>query len=459
MVNIVHAILQGTFFNRKKAGTDTGCLRQSPSKGMGLGMRVLCALLGCFLAVPVSAQLYQSSSYEVRMAPYAWYNSTDGILAGVQFRGEQPGTFLHGPHRIRAGMALASRWPEHPVSYFFSWTHPLELLSRPMQEGALHVSGSMQAGLHHYKAGIQKRFDPGVKAMQYTDLHLHAGWYNRFSHAYLLHAARWQHDAAWYVSHELSHTRHTSRGKHRLAILAVTGAPISPDAPFTPFTGPGSAHVQELGIEGLFTRVHLVAQNSMHAASGFGVDTRLFAGTSTAGTPVEWRYMASGADAFQQSSDPFSRARGTIPAGWMRNGLVHTGGGPGLRSYTEATYAALNSGEPAWVQHALSLAADVHYPNFADRWLRRVPYSGDMLRLRSYVYAETGRLHERGAWQSWRAAAGAGFTLSVSIPDYLGSHRGLFVRYELPLWLSEPMPGNNPLGVRHLLGLGAHMRF
>ena len=56
------------------------------------------------------------------------------------------------------------------------------------------------------------------------------------------------------------------------------------------------------------------------------------------------------------------------------------------------------------------------------------------------------------------ADAGAGFSLSLNIPDYLGKPRGFVLRYEIPFWLSEP-GSEDSLKLRHLFGFGAVISF
>jgi hypothetical protein len=55
--------------------------------------------------------------------------------------------------------------------------------------------------------------------------------------------------------------------------------------------------------------------------------------------------------------------------------------------------------------------------------------------------------------------AGLGFQFSANIPDYLGKDRGIFIRYDIPLWLSSTVNNESNFKYRNVVGIGAIFNF
>ncbi len=405
-----------------------------------------------------AAQLIATERYEVGIAPDLRFNSVDGIIVGVRFRGEDPRTFLDGPHRIRAGIWLGTRIPDHPVSYAVSYAHPVAALSDVNSEGGIRLASSMRTGLHLHEAGLHKRWQPGFDEFVSTELGLHAGFYKRFDSDYLLYNALWQEDPVIYLRSDFRKRDSNRLGRWALNLSGITGAPASTSDAFIAFSGMVDERPELFGQEGLFGQVQLEWAQQAELGSGFQLRSRVFGGASTDAVPQEHRFMASDAAAFGWHNSALTRARGTIPVKWMRSGWVQIPGGPGLRGYTFRTTDLLEAGLPAWSQHALAWNLEFLFPNPVNSYFSRIGYVGDLLMLESYLFADAGYLHDGDDWQDPLMNAGAGLMLSLNIPDYLGRDRGFHLRYELPVWLSETWDGEANFRFRHILGLGMVVR-
>lgn len=400
------------------------------------------------------AQIFAHDAYELRAAPDLWYNSVDGMLAGVRLRGEDPRTFLDGPHRVNASIRLATKFPELPVSYYVSYTQPIAAISGINSEGALQLVSSIRTGLHLHEVGVRKRIQPGFDEYITTEFRIFGGFYQRFDSDYLLYDYLWQDAPTFYLRSFLRKRDRNPLGRWTFALTGLAGVPDFNARSFNDFSGRESDRPEFLGKDGLFGQIHFEAMQHVALPAGFFTRTRLFSGVSTYSLPPEHRYLSSDAAAFDWMNSEFTRARGTIPPAWMSAGWVHIPGGPGLRGYTIRTTELLEDGIASWVQHAVSVNMDFHYPNPVNNWFSRIPYLGDLLRLESYIFADAGLLKEQSEWQDLKMDAGAGFMLSLNIPDYLGQDRGFFLRYELPVWLSEVEREKKNIELRHLLGLG-----
>ena len=428
-----------------------------------MALKLLPMLLFSVLILPAlshqaAAQIISSERYEVGIAPDLWFNSVDGIIVGARFRGEDPRTFLDGPHRIRAGIWLGTRLPDHPVSYAFSYAHPIAAITDVNSEGGIRLSSSMRTGLHLHEAGLHKRWQPGFDEFVSTEAGFHAGLYKRFDFDYLLYEALWQENSVAYLRSELKRRDRNRLGRWTLAFSGMTGLPASTNDPFIGFSGQAEERPELLGQEGLFGLAQLEWVQQAEVGSGFHVRSRVFGGASTDAVPQEHRFMTSDAAAFEWHNSAFTRARGSIPVSWMRSGWIHVPGGPGLRGYTFRTTDLLEAGLPAWSQHAMAWNLEFGFPNPVNNYFARIPYAGDLLKLDSYLFFDAGYLHDGDSWQDPLMNAGAGLTLSLNIEDYLGRDRGFFLRYELPVWLSETWDDESNFRLRHLLGLGMVIR-
>lgn len=397
--------------------------------------------------------------YELSALPDVWFNEVDGVILGFRFFGEDPRTFLDGPHRLQSGVWLGTRLPDSPVSYRITYTHPIAAISEVNSEGAIRAVSSIRTGFHQQEAGIQKRWQPGLNEYVSTDLHAFAGFYRLFDEDYLLFPFLWQYDPAGYLRSNIRKRNENSLGRWTIALTALSGIYLSKEHEFLDYSGQTDTHPGMWGVEGLFGQAQLEAMQQIAIYRGFFLRTRVFAGASSLSLPQEHRYLPSYAPAFHWMASAFTRARGTIPESWIKSGWIHIPGGPGLRGYARQSMKQFKSGEHQWIQHALSWNLDFYYPNPVNALFSSVPYLGDVLKLESYLFTDAGLMYENDKWQGVKANSGAGFMLSLNMPDYLGQDRGFFLRYELPLWVSEPEDDESSFSIRHLFGLGAHYRF
>ncbi len=441
--------------NGRNTGSNNGCAGKVHIRIMLPAFLILLLLIP---AIRASAQLISSERYEIGIAPDLWFNSVDGIIVGARFRGEDPRTFLDGPHRIRAGVWLGTRLPDHPVSYAFSYAHPIDAISNVNSEGGIRLSSSIRTGLHLHEAGLHKRWQPGFDEFVSTELGFYTGFYKRFDIDYLLYEELWQEDPVIYLRSDIHRRDRNRLGRWSLALSGMTGMPASTSDDFVAFSGLVDERPELLGQEGLFGLVQLEWVQQVDLASGIHFRSRVFGGASTDAAPQEHRFMASDAAAFGWHHSALTRARGTVHVQWMRSGWIHVPGGPGLRGFTFRTSDLLEEGLPAWSQHALAWNLEFYFPNPVNSYFSRIPYAGDLLKLESYLFTDAGYLHDGEAWKDPLINAGAGLMLSLNVPDYLGHDRGFFIRYELPVWLSETWNGEANFRIRHLLGLGMVIR-
>lgn len=413
----------------------TAAIRFSAIIASGLFFLLFAAVLK-----PVQAQALTEKPYELRFAPDLWYNDVDGIRIGIRMRGQVPGTFDDGPHRLDTGLWLGTWLPQNPVSYYMKYTNPVASISGFNSEGSYSLLSSIRTGFHRHGAGFDKRWQPGFNEDEFTQFAAFGGIYRHFDAEYLVFPALWQDEWTPYLSLQAEHQTLSRTGFLYYRAASVSG-----------LTG---------GSE-LFSGLEAEVRKSISLSQRLNLRLRASGGFLVGEAPPEQRYLASQAAAFHWMNSGFFRAKGTIPVSLMESGAFQlTGNGANLRGYARRDARLARNGSPAFYEAYTAFNAEMDYPNPIDRVFESIPILGDFLRLRSYFFTDlfSGSAYE-GSLTENLADAGAGFALSLNIPDQLGRPRGFVLRLDLPVWLSEPEAGHDPLRLRGVFSFGAVIGF
>jgi hypothetical protein len=431
--------------------------------------------LSVLLMMPVQNGLAQRQdrSYELLPAPDLWYNDVDGIRVGLRLRGQVPGSFNDGPHRLDFGIWLGTWFPNWPVSYYLQYTEPIGAISDFNSEGSVSAISSIRTGFHRHALRFDKRWQEGFNEDVFREFHAETGVHRRFSMEYVPYPAAWQEKWVQYLGTAYEVQREMAEGQ------GLTNVRISVLAGLTDAKPIGGSEIREAD---QFGRISVELNNRYEISRGFRAGVRATGTLSGASIPLEYGLIRGTATPVDWMNSGFTRAKGTIPVSWLNAGTIGFSGGPSLRGYVYEDIRSMKSGLPMLFRNFFSVNAELDYPNPVDRMFSNIPIAGDFLSLRSYLFydggagltlgreiggADFGSLppgHE--LWTTLPAMTieseaspyfsnlGAGFMLSLNIPDYLGKPRGFVIRYEIPFWLSHPPAGQERLRFRGLLGLG-----
>lgn len=388
------------------------------------------------LVVPLLVSAQQSGkSYEFLPAPDLWYNDVDGIRVGVRVKGQVPGTFEDGPHRLDLGLWLGTWFPENPVSYHVSFTEPISSISDFGSEGNIQLFSSIRTGFHRHGISFNKRWQTGFNEQNYKELSIFFRAEDRFDSEYLLYPQLWQNDWLYLTGLEFMLQDENSLGLFQ----ASTSHTIN-------FAGPSSSFIN--------SRVEV--QQLFELSDYFSLRARGFAGVASNQSPAQYLFSHSFKPAIGWMDNGLTRAKGTIPTSWMEEGIFQVSGGANLRGYLNQDYVILNQGFAPVFTSMGAINLELDYPNPLDRAIKKIPVLGGILSLRSYLFWDTGTSLGFTDIEESRTLsdAGLGFMFSLNIPDYLGKPRGIRIRYDLPLWLSDPGQQNN-FDFRNVIGIGA----
>ncbi len=381
----------------------------------------------------------QERSYEFLPMPDVWYNSVDGIRAGVRIKGQTPGSYGDGPHRLNLGIWVGSKLPANPVSYYISFTEPISAISDFGSEGSIRLRSSIRTGFQRHGISFNKRWQTGFNEFNYKQLEIGARAENRFNNDYLLYPQLWQEN--WlYITHATFdlHNEH-SIGRYWLNI---------------------SIDANIAGSHPGFVRSQIQYQQQVPLGDLFEVRGRLYGSLASDETAPEYLFMQSMAPAVFWMENGFTRARGTIPPSWFQNGNVQIAEGPNLRGYVHQEARLLNeTGQPPLYTSAAATNVEFEYPNPIDSALQNISMVGEFLRMKSYLFYDGGISRAAGLpggspQQEFISDAGLGFLFSFNIPDHLGQRSGVVLRYDLPLWLSHS-GDEKAFKFRNVIGIGA----
>ena len=395
----------------------------------------------------------QSAAYEILPSPDLWYNDVDGIRVGVNLKGQVPGTFEDGPHRLDAGFWVGLWFPKLPVSYYLSYTEPINRWSDFGSEASIGIISSIRTGYHNHGIAFNKRWQQGFDERRYRELRIYNSYEKRFDLDYTPFQSLWS-DKDKLFTHFSAELRDDNRlGWYRFNL---------------------NTSFQYL--DDSFNVTTLSAIQSVEFNRFWALHLRGYSGFATSGSTPEYLHSRSMRPANQWGGNGVTRAKGTIPQSWLELGNMHIAGGANLRGYTssdvesfisECNQPGLNSetclnenGSQLLFHSIISLNAELDYWNPIAVMFNKIPYASEFLKFRSYLFFDTGRSLEfienepSGSFSN----AGAGFSLSLNIPDYRGKDRGFVFRYEIPFWLSDAKD-NDSFKVRHLFGFGAVISF
>lgn len=403
-----------------------------------------------FLILLPCSSFAQSDSYQFEFLPDVWYNQTDGIRLGLRVSGNMEGTYLDGPHRLNGGVWLGSKIPEQPVSYYLSFTEPIPSISDFGEEFNIQLTSSIRTGYSQHGAALNKRFQKGFDELRFQKVSLSIHQEKAIDNTYRLipfQETNWKTLAGF----DLSTHGYSPWGTLKTHLSLRQN--VNGTSENFSFGTIEVKHITELG-------------------KGFGLNLRTFGALVSEDAPQEYKYSLANRNPASWLNKGLTRAEGTIPTVLFEDGLVQVAGGFNLRGYFLETVAGTSDPNTdhtlsyrGTIDQGLSLNTELIFPNYLDGLLNR-SILGDFIQLRTYVFQDiakvSGITFENNIPQDLNkiyADAGLGIQFSVNIPDWLGNDRGFALRYEVPLWLSDPNAGEKSFKFRNLLGIGAIISF
>jgi hypothetical protein len=381
----------------------------------------------------------QTKSYEWIPAPDVWYNDVDGIRLGIRLKGQVPGTFEDGPHRLDAGFWLSTWFPKTLVSYYLSFTEPIQSWSDYGNEASIQLISSIRTGYHQHGIGFNKRWQQGFDERKFNEFSTFITFEKRFDREYTPFPALWSEDEKLLTNVLYELQNENSLGRYNLSYQ-------------------GSLQY----LNNFYGAMTTTGTQQIPFNEYWGLRLRGYFGLASADSAPEYLFSRSSSISVNWLNSGLTRAKGTIPQPWMESGNVQVSGGANLRGYTGRDISSFDgsSGNPFLFNSIVAFNSEFDYYNPVAMLFEKIPYLTEFLSFRSYLFFDAGTPTgiTDDSTGSLFADAGAGFLLSLNVPDYLGRQRGFVLRYDIPFWLSEPGP-EEAFKIRHLIGIGAVISF
>ena len=382
----------------------------------------------------------KAQNYKVSPYPDLWYNDVDGTRLGVRFIGEVEDTFKDGPYRMDAGVWVGTKIPTYPISYYISFTEPIMAISEYASEGNIHIESSSRTGYAKHTLSLNKRWQHGFNEFNYVELSLYGSYEKNFDSIYRLNPTNW-----------------SSEWKNILGTIFY----FSKSTDLIDFKS--EIWLQRVLNAG-FNVLSVAISNGLQLGTHTNINARVYIHRSSSNAFGEYLGNVWTNPENNWNNNGFQRAKGTLPSIWITDGFLHFAGGANLRGYVN---------QFSYYESVYAVNLELSFLNPIQRKIKSSTYFSEILEFKSYVFFDFGAgvneqfysntygkpdhlgLSDTGAL----ANAGLGFQLSANIPDYLGKDRGVFIRYDLPLWLSSPKKNENTIRLRSVVGVGAIFNF
>ncbi len=400
--------------------------------------------------LPLDALAQEKNVYRITPFPDIWYNDVDGIRLGVRLLGEMDDSFLDGPHRLDVGIWVGTKFPKNPISYYISYLEPVPRFTQPNNEFSIQGISQIRTGFSQHKIQVKKRTQDGFDERYYAEAYVSLSQEKMFDSSYRLFPQRWRNvwktlldvdilfsDRNWFGDFIVNvHAKHNLNPS--IDYFSVLSTNIKQNIELGPYFA--------ININGYYGYASEMATPEYYFSYGFG-------------QADDWL------------NNGFSRAKGTLPMALVEDGLISTNTDFGLRGYLGHEADLFKMGSKPNYNSIWYVNSELDFPNPVDFWLKSKKIIGNLSQFRTYLLFDIGKAYTDSNLKyaspnlstldkvSVLANAGIGAQFSINIPDYLGKNRGIFIRYDAPLWVSKPKANENNFSYRQIIGIGAIFSF
>lgn len=379
--------------------------------------------------------------YRLNVRPDLWYNSFDGLKAGVHFNGN----YLNYKHIFDANMWFSTQIgqgdvEEDQIGQFRSVSYRLHYLTgidKFSKNSNFLFKGKFLDGLHSYTIGLNKRDADennevyiNIKSMyrpDSTDLN------------YLLYPDEWgieKFNNSINLGYIHKYNYNFGNGNIHLGLRSST-----------------------LATDYDYNVLHLTVLNK-NKCGKFDINTRTFvqyvSGTNGAS---ESALFLAGANPEELSDNKFTSAAGIIPEAWAGYGVTtnhfHHSGGLNLRGYSGYLVNQLIDDENSRLNYKGSTGASININFEFDRLFKKeIAYNPREHEARTkpfdydlYIFTDAGIINynysdEPLAFGDVRADAGIGGVITLQRIGYIEDINPFSLRFDIPLYLSH-MPAED----------------
>ena len=383
-------------------------------------------------------------NYEVRYRPDIWYNSYDGIQAGLHINGG----YLNHHHLFNANIWMNTgslqkdniNDPElyNIFSYRLNYNTNLDEISN---NSRISFGTQSLAGLYSSKMGLRKIDDSGNNTFSLKLISMYRPENSDLN--YLLYPEHWGvNKLNNRIDFSYEHNYKYSSGNGKITFEIKNSA---------------------LGSEYDYNLFSLLAVNSSKKGK-LKIKTRGYFqfGSGTNWAPESKLFLA-GANPERLIDNKYTRAVGFIPNDWMgydhTTNFFHAGGGLNLRGY--AGYLAPELNDDLITNFGYNGTSGASFSTEID-FTKYMPYGFREFGITYYAFADAGvitneKLNKNNLKDAfYDARVDAGFGLAYTFDNWgpLDMVKPITIRFDIPLFLNRPPAKNDDfLQFRWILGI------
>jgi hypothetical protein len=381
--------------------------------------------------------------YVMKWRPDVWYNSIDGIKAGLHFNGH----YMNYKHVFRTTVWYNTRVgtdttisAKNPINYSFNYTNNFP------RSFSYNIQSRFLDGLWLNRIGVEKTFKNNTVSAYFKSMYRTTVG----DVMYLLYPTEWNNNM-WNntLNIEYAHNYKYKRGNGNIKIGMRNTA---------------------LGSDYDYASIHLTAINENRLGK-LDFRTRFF-GQYMTGNNVAPESMlnVAGANSEDMMENKFIRSRAFVPTNWLGYGNdvnhFHAGGGLNIRGYAGYALPTTNGSSQVWLYKGMSGASFSGELDF-DRLIKFEPRKlKNLLHLDLYLFGDVGFIQnnfktgEFGLTSNQTitgkilASAGTGAALTIKRWGRLDEIKPLTIRFDVPWFInSTPFVDGEHIKFRWIMGI------
>jgi aminopeptidase N len=355
------------------------------------------------------------SAYLILWRPGFWYNDRDGLKIGVHFDGSYPGSYYTGgDYALNADIwyGIMSQKINHQATFQTPIFRPERLTKLVLKSAALE-------GRQFAAVGVEKSIRSALFSSRSLDFKVYLKHYELFDRAYLYES--WEKG-------EVNLIELTTGGRFAQRWLQSEWQLRYQSTSFM--------------TDYIFDKVTLQLKETFTHWRNWEAQIRLFLGASEGVLPLQDQFYLATANPLESSQSPWYRSKGTLPSKWYANAHLQHGGGGNLRGYLDQNIAG---------KRILAANLQMEVPNP----LNLIPFPGffkTIQQIQPYLFYDVGDVMQ-GDW-NFHPKADVGFGVNWSVPFIPPRLEPVILRFDFPFFVSHPLPNEESLKFRWLMGIG-----
>jgi len=354
-------------------------------------------------------------AYLLLYRPGFWYNDRDGLKTGLHFNGGYLGNYnTSGDYALTADIwyGIMSQKIHHQATFQTSIFRPERLMT-------LVLKNSVLEGRQTAAAGVEKSIRRRLSTFQRLDFKLYFKHYELFDPAYLFEP--WE------------------KGEVNLIELATV---FRLEQRWLQSEWQLRYQSTSFMTDFIFDKIVLEFKETWNRWCNWKTRFRLFLGASEGSLPLQEQFYLATASPIESFQNSWYRSKGTLPSQWHANAHLQSGGGGNLRGYLDQ-----NVGGKRIV--AANLQLNIYNPF---RLIKFPRFFNFIQWIQPCLFYDIGDVMH-GNW-NLDLKSDAGLGLNWKLPFIPPRLEPVIIRFEFPVFVSHPIPGEEKFKFRWLMGIG-----